>query len=278
MPHFVIATDFSPVAQNAAYYACRMAATANASVTLVHTYIIPITIGTIGMDTPMPVMPIDEAKEIATTRLNEVTRKIQQDHPGLPIGSELVYGEPMDALSDYLERNPADLVFLGNSGTGDTDLWMGSTVVSALRHLPHTVVAVPEEMTYQPVQTIGLACDYDHFNESMPREALQQLLQLTGARLHVLSVFKSVGEAAGKTEPAVLTGIQAAAPPVFHTLVSDDVDESIQQFANEHHIDWLVVVPQKHSFIEGIFHRSHTRAMVRLSHLPLVALHNKKSK
>lgn len=278
MPHFVIASDFSPVAQNACHYACRMAAAVHASVAIVHTYIIPVTIGTIGMDTPMPVMPIDEAKEIATTRMAEVTAKLQRDYPELSISSDVVYGEPMDALSDYLDRNPADMVFLGNSGTGDTDLWMGSTVVSALRHLPHTVIAIPEKITYQPVQTIGLACDYDHLNESMPGEALQLLLQLTGARLHVLSVFKTVGEAAGKTDPAVLNGIRAAAPPVFHTLVSDNVDESIQQFAAENHIDWLVVVPQKHSFIEGLFHRSHTRAMVRLSHLPLVALHNKKSK
>lgn len=272
MPHFIIATDFSPVAENATRYACAMAEALHASVTVVHTYMIPVAFG---MDTPMPVMPIDEARDIAEQRIRELVAHLRLAHPAISISSDVVYGEAIDALSDYLERAQADLIFLGNSGTGNTDLWMGSTVVSALRRLPHTIVAIPKEAVYRPVLALGFACDYEHLNESLPKAALQQLLQLTQARLHIVSVFKSVAEAAGKTDPALLSESLGISQPIFHSVVSEKVDDGIQQFAVEHQIDWLAVVPQKHSFFEGIFHRSHTKAMVRMSHIPLVALHKK---
>lgn len=273
MLHFVIATDFSPVARNATHYACAMAAALNASITLAHTYIVPMTYG---MDMPLPVMPIDEAREIADERMTEIVSHLREAFPSLSIQGELIYGEAVEGLEDYLSRTNPDLVFLGNSGSGNTDLWMGSTVVSALRRLPHTLIAIPEEAQYRPVRNIAFACDYEHLDESLPKEQLNRLLAVTGARLHVVSIFKSVGESSGKTDPAVFSDIGGDARPTLHSLVADQVDEGIRKFATEHDIDWIVVAPQKHSFIEGLFHRSHTKAMVRMSELPLAAIHKTK--
>jgi hypothetical protein len=39
-------------------------------------------------------------------------------------------------------------------------------------------------------------------------------------------------------------------------------------------MDWLVVIPHRHSFFEGLFHKGHVKAMVRMSKVPIVALHD----
>jgi nucleotide-binding universal stress UspA family protein len=63
--------------------------------------------------------------------------------------------------------------------------------------------------------------------------------------------------------------------PVYHFIESENIDESIHQFVIENQMNWLVVVPHKHSFFEGLFHKSHTKAMTRKLQIPVISLHEK---
>jgi nucleotide-binding universal stress UspA family protein len=50
-------------------------------------------------------------------------------------------------------------------------------------------------------------------------------------------------------------------------------EEAIEDFIEKNEIDWLVMIPRKHSFFEGLFHKSHSKAIARRVRIPLVALH-----
>ena len=56
-------------------------------------------------------------------------------------------------------------------------------------------------------------------------------------------------------------------------LTGKDIEEGISNFVTEKGMDWLVVIPHKHSFFESMFKKSHTSAIVKMSHVPLVAMH-----
>jgi hypothetical protein len=54
---------------------------------------------------------------------------------------------------------------------------------------------------------------------------------------------------------------------------SSGVDEAITNYAGTHGMDWLAVIPHHYGFWEGLFHKSHTERMLKLAHIPILALH-----
>jgi hypothetical protein len=62
--------------------------------------------------------------------------------------------------------------------------------------------------------------------------------------------------------------------PEYHLInETTNVDEAILGFAEKNEFSWLVVMPRKHSFFDALMHKSHTRALVHHSHIPILAIH-----
>ncbi len=271
MSHILVATDFSEVAENAIHYACQMAKDHQASVTVLHSFIIPVTFS----DTPMPVMPVDEGREIAEDRMNQILDELRRQYPELAIGSKIMFGDIVDCIEEYAEEQKPWLVVLGNSGTEDSNLWLGSNVVSALKNLKQTVIAVPKEAQYKKAEKICFACDFKNIVEHFKIQNLVNLIQSMGGQLHVLNVDHNNKELKTDAIPEH-TGLHEgllSLNPVYHYVEKENVNEAIQEFIEENHMDWLIIVPHKYSFFEGLFHKSHTKAMVKVTHIPIVALH-----
>lgn len=266
------ATDYSDVANHAVHYACSMAQTYAASVTVIHSFIIPVVIST---DTPMPAISIDEARNLALERMDSLIAELKRSYTGIDINSHITYGDITDSLEEYTESLKPWLIVIGNSSSNDTSFWPGSNLINALKELPYMVLAVPADANYRPVNNICFACDYQSITERLPTDDLMQLVSKTGAKLHILNVAKDGEHKDGLEEANILKTILAPASPEYHFIDGQDVDESIQRFVTEKNMDWLIIVPHKHSFFEGLLHKSHTKAMAKMSHIPLMALHER---
>ncbi len=72
--------------------------------------------------------------------------------------------------------------------------------------------------------------------------------------------------------------ILAEANPHFHFDYGVNVDEAILAFNHKNNIDWLVIMPRSHSFFEGLFHSSHTKAIAQKIDIPFLLLHENKVK
>ena len=273
MPVIITATDFSEIGDNAVRYACNMAADNGASVIVVHSFIVPIAFS----DTPMPVMPIDDSKQIAEDRMKKELNELKAAFPKLDVVGKIMYGDIVDCLQEYIEDEVKPwLIVLGNSGTGEeSTLWLGSTALSALKNLEYPVIAIPAGVTYNGVRKICFACDYKHVTGHLPTKHLLDIVEHTKAELHVLNVDHDNKGVDPETplETEELHQYLAPAKPQFHYVDNEHTDEAINSFVESNHMDWLVVIPHKHSFFEGLFHKSHVKAMVRMSKVPIVALH-----
>lgn len=271
MPSLLVATDFSAAGNGAVHYACRLAADLQYSVTVLHSYVVPVAFS----ETPMPLVPVRDMQEISESHLEELAGQLQSRYPEVPIEKRLAYGDILDCLQEEAERVRPALVVLGNNGAGQSDGWLGSTAVSVLRNLNTTVLAIPDGAGYNGIRNICLACDFKDIDERMPVAPLLQWVQITGARLHVLHVSR---EAAADQElryedthlPRLLEGCDVA---YHYATAPGSVDERITGFAAEQHMDWLTLIPHHHGFWESLFHKSHTRAMARMSPVPVLALH-----
>jgi nucleotide-binding universal stress UspA family protein len=271
----ITATDFSSIAKNAVHFACHFAQSLNASLTVVHSFIIPVTFN----DNPMPVMPIEEGRLLAEEQMAGLVRELKQSFPGLDVNQYITYGDITDSLQEYTQSTMPLAIVVGNSSSEDPTYWLGSNLMATLKNLPYPVIAVPPEASYKPIHKLCFACDFKEVSAHLPATDLINLVNLTGAELHVLNVDHDNKEFGTQTpiESTALHQMLAPVQPQYHCIDNVDVAEGIQNFVETNKMDWLIVVPHKHPFFESLFHKSRTKAIVRLSHIPVVALHEKDS-
>ena len=274
MATIIAATDFSDVGNNAVNYACSLAPILDASVLVFHAFVVPVTFS----DTPMPILPVDDRQQIAEEQMAKLLGSLKEFYPQLNITGKIIYGDVIDDLEEFIEEDTMPrLIVMGNSG--DISVFLGSTILSALRDLRSPVLAVPVKSTYRPIKKVCFAYDSKTMKDYGPVHDLFGLVKELGAELHVLSIDHSSNS--GEERMATtgeLNSILDSLQPEYHLIDSANTDESISKFIQAKQMDLLVVVPHKHSFFESLFNRSHTAELVHSVHIPLIALHEMKLK
>lgn len=271
MPLIIAATDFSDVAENAIHYACKLAVAVEAEVMVLNCYSLPVVFS----DMPVP-SPIVDTEKLATDSMKEQLVKFHAEYPQLSITSSVVYGDIVEAIEEFAEEHEGPmLVVAGNDYNNDTSVWIESTLLHAMRDLEYPVLAVPAGTDYTQVRKIGFAYDNTYAGSDMALLELREFAEKLNAELHVFFAHHNVMEDEKLGEiNAAAQQILAPVNPLYHVFYEQDVDTAIQDYAAKYNIDWLVVMPRKHSFIEGLFHKSHTKVMVNHCGIPLLALHH----
>ncbi|MBS1773280.1 MAG: universal stress protein [Bacteroidetes bacterium] len=272
MALIITALDFSDVALNAVHYACRLATQHNAAVTIVHAYSVPVTFN----DNPMPVLPVEESREIAQKNIAGILDTLTVSYPDISINYHITYGDITEALTEYAAKKSPWLIVVGNS-LEDDSFWYGSSLLNLMRELSLPVLAIPHGMQYRPVKNICFACDYKNVSEHLPASGIVSFAKATGSSLQVLNIDHDNKSYQADTviESTALHEMIKDANPKYHFVDNADLDAGIQSFINNNEIDWLIVVPHKHNFLEGLFHKSRTKTIAKHTHIPILALHEK---
>jgi len=271
MKTIIVATDFSAAARNAAAYAAEMALAIQADLHLLHVYQLPVVYG----EVPVP-MNIEQWQQDAEDSLTALQAELESQTKGLVhISVEVRAGHLMPELEAVCKQRQPYTVVIGSTGKSAAERWLfGSNAIQTMKHLAWPVITVPVGVVYHDIQKIGLACDLEQVSETVPVAEIGQLVKAFHAELHILNIGQQ-----NKYHPADLSTSGwlgerlAAARPRFHFLSHQDTDQGILEFAENNHIDLLIVLPKRHSFPEVLVHKSHTRQFVLHSHVPLMALH-----
>lgn len=273
MPSIIAATDFSEVAENAVHYACNLALAYNTGLTILHSYMIPVSF----TDNPMPVVPIEEGKEIAEEQMESLVESMQLAYPGVQISSYITYGDVTGSLKEYVTETDPWMVVIGNSSHEGKGFWEAGNLLDELRKLPCPVMAVSPGIKYQPVKKICLTCDFHEIEGHLPASEIISLVQQTGASLHVLNVDHNNKHFGTDTpmESAILHDMLHAVTPEYHYADNEQVEEGIRQFIADNKMDWLLVTPHKYNFFTALFHKSHTKQILHHVNIPVIAIHEK---
>lgn len=266
MSFILAATDFSDISRKAVNYACMMAEHYNTSVVITHSFVIPVSFN---YDVPLPAMQLEEGQKMAEQKMGEFTSNLKAEYPDLKIDTQIVYGTIVDALYDYTEKESKPwLIVIGNDNSAENGKWLDDTVVDALKELRYPVLAIPPNAVFKPARKICLAYDAAHAGITFPTAEINSFISGLGSEVHVLTVSKDDD----KKDAATTLDLQSL-NAAYHFIESEHTDETICDFVDNNGMDWLAIVPHKHSFFEGLFHRSHTNAITRLSHVPVLAFH-----
>lgn len=266
MNTILLATDYSPAAQNAAMYAMHLARHLNAHLELVHAYIIPFAY----TDSPVPLLNIEEIQKIAEDSMEVELRRMKTLSPEANITTKILPGDIIDCLNEIIEDHPPSLIVMGTSGQGSDSMLWGSMAVKALRSLKAPVLAVPANVVWKDVRKICFAADYDQVSEHTPSTEILAWSRMMNASMDVIHVDKPEQAV---TPPMMLVNMLEPIGPQYHAIINENIEGGVAEFLEQHSIGWLLVIPKKYGFFESLFHKSRTKLLTQVSNVPVLALH-----
>jgi len=273
MKTIIVPTDFSPSATNAVNYAADMAIQIKARLLLFNIYQVPIAV----TDAPLMLLSVDELRSSAEKRLEDLKNNLVHVTSGqITIVTEVRMGDVVDELESLCEDTQPFAVVMGTMGHSAVERTLfGSTTLSAIKHLTWPVICVPIGKEYGlGIKKAGLACDFRHVVETTPVAAIRSIVNELKAELHVLNV--EVGQSSPSDKPeqyALLDTALDGMNPQYHFIKGKDIEDGINQFAEENNLDLIIAIPKKHKLLDGLFKKSSTKQLVFQAHVPVLCVH-----
>lgn len=271
MKTILVATDFSPSALNAAYYAADMAIVIDANLVLFHTYMMPVSYAEVPL--AVSIQDIVKDAEIQLARLKDDLNK--RTGGKINTNTRLKEGSFFHELKTICEEIKPYAVVMGSQGTSAVERFLfGGHTIHAMKNLDWPLITVPLEAHFSAVKKIGLACDFDKVVERIPVDEIAMLVNDFKADLHVLNTGKKTEYNPEIVfESGLLQEMIGELKPEYHFITHNDTDKGILDFVEKNNIDLLLVLPKRRALLEQLLHRSHTRQFVLHSHVPVMALH-----
>lgn len=267
-------TDFSDNAKNAVNYAAQLAKKLHAPLLLLHAYMLPTPVS----EVPFVMVNAEEIQKENERLADETVQKLQEAY-GIKASSVVRLGFPSEEIESILEDHAVDLIVMGMKGKMALEKMMGSTTTATINKVGKPVLVVPEEASYRDIHEVAYATDFSYEVDFLVYKPLQALLQAFGATLHIVHVQKKAddltsGEMAGEIQ---LDPAFSSIPHEFHVVTDSEVKHGIQTWLEQHRTDLLVMIRHEHSFLSRLFARSHTKAMVYDTQVPLLVLKDRKN-
>lgn len=271
MSRILIPTDFSPVADNALKYAMDMATQYQLDITLAH--VVQLTATDVAN-----VVYIDLMKEMqqhAEEKMLEKLIALRAEYPLLNFDFKVKDGLFLDCLEEIcLEVRPV-AVIMGITGSGEgIDKLIGSNAILAMDNLSLPLMVIPKNAYFRSLNKICFACDLQNVATSTPLLAIKVFAKLFNAEIHILNIdhHNRHYTANTPTEIEVLNAMFELIPHHFHYIDHENVQEGLNEFVGKNDMDMVIMLPKKHSWLEGLFRKSQTKEMLYHSQIPVLAL------
>jgi nucleotide-binding universal stress UspA family protein len=270
----LVPTDFSENARTAYEYAIDLAEKHKARIDVVHIYT-PV-------DDGIPMIAPDRVSSIELkAQLTEfVTHSIEDDDDEgyislrkVKVNAELKFGGASDTIID-LSKKDYDLVVMGSVGSGSfAEIVFGSVTTKVAQDAFCPVLVVPKNSRFKGVENLLYACDFKHKSFKHPA-LIAEVATLFKSKIDLVYVKHKDSKNESYTQD--LSDMQAVfatqAPSLTvktHVVEEEDVFYGINQFAEEHKTDMVVLITKHYSFLEKAFRSSVTKEMAMYTKLPL---------
>ncbi|WP_420322019.1 universal stress protein [Flagellimonas sp.] len=256
MKKVLLPTDFSENAYNAIRYAQELYKDDSCLFYLLHTYSPPIyymeyafSSEQIGMD--------DFYQTNAVEQLEELKKELEKSfkNPLHQFRVKAAFNTLVDEILEMVENEGINIIVMGTKGaTGAKELLFGSNTVHVMKKTKCPVIAVPDGFAYETPKEILFPTDYEI---SYRTKALKELLYLANehiSRIDVLHV--ATGRALTDVQVANKEKLEKLLKPfanVFYDMPNNEVINGINEFQLKNKVNLLVMIMNKHTFLERLF-------------------------
>jgi nucleotide-binding universal stress UspA family protein len=282
MKTIVVATDFSPAAENAARYALHFAKNIKAGIKLCHAFKVPAE-APMAAQVAWPLEDYATLKEDITADFSSLAEKLSNEekavsqpssfHPGITYGSEI--GAVTDVARNFIDEEKSGLLVMGTWGNGELSrVFLGSNSKEMVEKATFPVLLVPTDAAYNGVKKIAFATDLSKSDVDIIH-SLGILARPFNAEIliaHVTDEKYDDPEHQQKVDSFLsdITG-KADYPKVYYRHIkSRNVNNGLEWLAEHGQVDILAMVHRPHSFFKKIFIGSHTEKIARQVEVPLL--------
>ena len=272
MKTFVIPTDFSETAKNAALYAAGLAA-GKPGIELVLYHVYPDIYA--GSDSS----PLNDDTGARIKIFNAALESVKAEMLALGrLNIRCVVEENnsfMQALEDFVNENRADLIIMGITGSSKLEqVIVGSNTLHIVKRSVCPVMIVPPLAKYKGLKNVVFASDLHDIENATPIKYIKAVLDIFQPKLHIVNVSKEPSKMSSEqsAEKEKLQQLFQDYQPQFYMIKDNDVVDTLDHFAKDNNIDVILTVPRQHA-LSGIFQTSHTKQLAYHSHIPVIAVH-----
>lgn len=271
MKNILVATDFSPIADNALEYVIEMYKSEKLKIDLLNV---------------APIQYVDEATlmsmeviiESSKTQLKDTAQKIKRQYPTLSLTVDTLsrVGAAKQTILAIIKEGYYDLLVMGMKGMSAMEkVLIGSTTASVVKTALCNMLVVPENARFNGLKRIIFATDYKAVESKKVFNPLLELAKKYEAEVDIINVNKHslVPTFDESYEGLLLDDTFKDIKHSFHHSEEESVEAGLTHFIEKVHGDMLVMVPRKHDFFELLLNPSHTKKMVYNTHVPLLILH-----
>jgi nucleotide-binding universal stress UspA family protein len=270
MATFILSTDYSDNAMEAARYALRMFGTAGNVFRLTHAYL--------STDDGFSEWPTvgTELYATATQGLAEWGKRLAAwpEAQGAVLVQDVVYGALPGILNELARQHEAELVVMGTRGASGATVF-GSSAAAMVKHSSVPVLVVPEHSAGRDLKRIVFADD----GQGAEAGELRMLLDLAArnrAEVLLAHVLRDEEEAPRSTVVSAYSELLSGLAHRFVSTRGKDVAAALDLLAEQEQADMLAVLHRHAGFLDSIFHVSTAKRLALHSKLPLLVLQSEK--
>lgn len=279
MNTILIATDFSVTAQHAATYICRLSQQLNPKKIILYYALENVNPDRIFLtDIFEPSADIIAAEKEEAMRELAILKEIISPLLNPNISLELISNDRtlINGINELVKEERIDLVSIGISGKGNQNKnVIGSNTLKLMRECLAPLLVVPSKVDFKPVHKLMLAWDHKDTRQTLPVFSLTTIVQALQAKLFVVYIDNNSSQTAAEIveEGRDLRELLRPLNPEIHSPKQRSVTDGLLQFATEHEINMMAIVPKKASFLEEFFNQSSTRKIALRTEIPMLILH-----
>lgn len=257
MKNILIPTDFSDNAYHAISYALQLLKDEDCKFYLLHTYTPAIYQSEYLLHSPGQLGLGDIYRNESETGLEELISKIHSNYnnPRHQFISHSAFSVLMEAIDEMVESKKIDVIIMGTQGaTGAKEIFLGSSTVHAIKRAKCPVLAIPFNCDFEPPKNILFPTDYEiDYSLGLVSEVLfiAGIHKSTIDVMHVCTSYE-LNDQQDRNKNK-LNELLSETTHRFHELPDQGIIEAINNFQSERQVQMLVMVNNKHSFLENLF-------------------------
>lgn len=256
MTRILLPTDFSDNSIKAITYALLTYKGVKCTFYLLNTYTPTVYQTEYLIGSPGQIGLGDILQENSQTQLEELKTQLESEHGNKnhTIIVRSAFNTLLGEISQIVEAEHIDLIIMGTTGaTGAKEILFGTNTVHVIKRATCPVIAVPPQFEYEAPKEILFPTDYEVPYEKKKLAPLLALVQQHKSRVNVLHVHTgydlNIVQEKHKSLLENILGNKA----LFHEVPDNGIIAAVNAFQVKNNINLLVMVQNKHTFLERLF-------------------------
>jgi nucleotide-binding universal stress UspA family protein len=279
MKRILIPTDLSSNASNAISYAFQLFRNSNVQFNILHVDhpIIDMPTSSIEFMSPTTYPDLVSQKKMVEKQILKIIENLNSRDDNFNYEIENEIGFAGDVIVSKAQELNCDLIIMGTKGaTGLSQFFIGSVTASVIRKSDVSVLAIPENFTFEKLEKIIFATDYEGISNKKTLQPLFELARMFDAKVIMFHAIEAKEPIAAYIEELQVWKAEKNFHHVKHTnsiATCENIPDGILDFAGENEAELIAIIPHTYTFFENLLHRSISKQIAFESKTPILALH-----